>query len=195
MWWLIPIGIGIAAAIINALDDDAGCEKQHWGQKYQDVQRDIEWHRKDIEGHIHSAQAFCDFRVLTDLHFSSMKVANEAYKLLSSAQTAVTAISKALLSAKDQIAKLTETQKFATTVQERQTMSAEIESLRKLRKALFEDKDAHIAQKNNFLSEVKRFNNQTRLLKEAIRNQTGSRGVEWYQKSEARKALKRVAIT
>lgn len=194
MWWLIPIGIGVAAAaIIKALDSEAGAERERWNQRYQDTQRDIEWHRKNIEEHLREAQQSYDFRLLTDLHFSSMKVADEAHKLLAGAHASISAIVKALTSAKEQIAQLAEERKSAIGYKARKAISEEIDGLRKLRTSLFEDKNALTAQRENFLSEVKRLNNQTRLLKEAIRDRTGSRGTEWYQRHLARRAAKRAA--
>ena len=194
MWWLIPIGLGLAAAaIIKALDDEAGSERKRWNQHYQEVQRDIEWHRNNIEKHLGEAQASYDFHVLTDLHFSSMKVADEAYKLLNGGHMSISAISKAIVTAKEQIAHLTERRRSSTDSQERQAIVGEIDGLRKLRKTLFDDKDALTNQKNGFLSEVKRLNNQTRMLKENIRDRTGIRGAEWYQRTEARKASKRAS--
>lgn len=194
MRWLIPIGIGVvsaAAAIIKALDSEAGAERERWSQRYQATQRDIERHRQNIEDHLHEAQLSYDFRLLIDLHFSSMKAADEAHKLLAGAHTSISAILNALISIKEKISHITEQRNSATNYTTRKTMSEEIDGLRKLRSSLFEDKDAIAAQRQNFLSEVKRLNNQTRLLKEAIRDRTGSRGIEWHQRYLARKAAKR----
>ena len=67
----------------------------------------------------------------------------------------------------------------------------QVQSLYKLRETLFPDKDILKAQRDNFLAEVKRLNNQTRTLKEAIRDRTGSKGKDWYERLSARVAEKR----
>lgn len=191
MYWLIPVGIiGIGALLYSALDNSAGQKRKEWESKYRQVQDDVESHRKNIEAHLARAQASYDFYLLTSLHYSSMKVADEAYKLLSSSNEALDAIGDTLQKAKEKIAELKPIRDSASGTK-RIEISQEIDSLYKLREALFPDKDILKAQRDNFLAEVKRLNNQTRTLKEAIRDRTGSKGKDWYERLSARVAEKR----
>ena len=101
MYWLIPVGIiGIGALLYSALDNSAGQKRKEWESKYRQVQDDVESHRKNIEAHLARARASYDFYLLTNLHYSSMKVADEAYKLLSSSNEALDAIGDTLQKAK-----------------------------------------------------------------------------------------------
>ncbi len=191
MYWLIPVGIiGIGALLYSALDNSAGQKRKEWESKYRQVQDDVESHRKNIEAHLARARASYDFYLLTNLHYSSMKVADEAYKLLSSSNEALDAIGDTLQKAKEKIAELKALRDNASGTK-RVEMSQEIDSLYKLRETLFPDKDILKAQRDNFLAEVKRLNNQTRTLKEAIRDRTGSKGKDWYERLSARVAEKR----
>lgn len=60
-----------------------------------------------------------------------------------------------------------------------------------LRKSVFDDKDKVKAQQASFLQEVQKLNNQTRELKECIRNRCGFKGVDWFNRLEERKKSRR----
>lgn len=191
MFWLIPVGIiGIGAILYSALEDSAGRKRKEWESKYQQVQNEVESHRKNIESHLAKSQNSHDFYLLTNLHYSSVKVADEAYKLLSSSNEALSAIGDTLLKSKNKIIELKSLKNFASETK-RAEIAAEIESLYTLRESLFPDKDILKSQRDNFYAEVKRLNNQTRTLKEAIRDRTGSKGKDWYDRLSARVSEKR----
>lgn len=192
MYWLIPIGIiGAGALIYKALNDSAGEKRSEWEIKYRQVQDSIESHRKNIEDHLRRAQESYDFDLLISLHYSSVRVADEAYKLLSDSKDSLQAINDALQKAKFKILEL-KTLRSLSSKENYRSISEEIDGLYKLRESLFPDKDALKEQRNNFLSEVKRLNNQTRMLKEAIRDRTGLRGKLWYAKLALRVAEKKI---
>jgi hypothetical protein len=192
MWWLIPVGIGLAAAAIySALQEEAYESRYRWEQQYHEVERTIEEHRQNIESHLYEARLICDFYQLIDLHYSSIKVADQAYMLLRDARRSLDAIGQALVNAKKQIAELSEERKKVKGKKERELIQEEIDGLRNLRRSLFPDKDKIKSEREHLQQEVARFNNITHQLKMIIRDRCGQRGEDWYNKLEARIAEKR----
>ena len=74
--------VGVGLYILNELDERAGEEKKRWENQRESVCKSIEEHKRYIEQHVEYVQSMYDFHQLVDLHYSCMKVANEAYKLL-----------------------------------------------------------------------------------------------------------------
>ncbi len=101
MWWLaIPVAVGVAAYLIDELNEEVGDVRQRWENKKEEVERDLNWHKQNIENHLQQAKNDCDFYELVNVHYSSVKVADEAYKLLMGARDSINAVGQALGKAK-----------------------------------------------------------------------------------------------
>ncbi len=188
MWWLaVPVAIGVAAYIIDELTDEAGAERDRWESKRKEVEHDLEWHKENIKRHLDEAKNTYDFHQLVNMHYSSVKVADEAYKLLTDARVTLKAIGKAIGAAKKERDVLKEKRKKSKSKKEREEFTKEIESLINLRKQLFSQKEEIEEQKSEFYIRVKSLNAQTRELKCLIRDTTGYKGEEWYECLEQRK--------
>jgi len=189
MWEIVGgIAIGIAGmALLEVLNEEAGREKRRWESKRREVERDIEYHRSNIKNHINEAQWICDFHTLCNLHYSSVKIADEAYKLLQDSKKSLHSIGNTLVQAKKQINDLYNKRKMTSDKEEAMRITQEINGLKSLRSQLFPQKDQLKNERNLFYEKVKQLNSQTRNLKLAIRDKTGSRGREWYNRLEARK--------
>lgn len=188
MWWLaIPVAVGVAAYIIDELSDEAGRERERWESKREEVEHDLQWHKENIEDHLNEARNTCDFRQLVDIHYSSVKVADEAYTLLKDARVTLNAIGKAIGTARKERDKLKEERRSAKSKTKREELTKEIDSLIFLRKSLFSQKDEIEAQEADFKSQVKSLNKQTMELKYLIRDSTGYKGAEWYERLEERR--------
>jgi len=186
--WDLGAAIGglIASAIVGVLIHKAGKESERWRRKKDEVEKDIEWHRQNIENQIQNAHNIIDFHQLVDLHFSSQKVAKKAHELLTDSRKALDAISESLINSREEKTKLIQNRKATKSKEENEQLIKEIESLIYLRKQLFEDKDQLKKERNHFLLEVKRLNIQTSKLKFFIRDNTGEKGVEWYYRLQER---------
>ena len=197
MWWLIPVGVGVGLKLIyDAVSKKEREARQRWENKREEVERSIEEHQRNIESHIAQARSSYDFHFLVDLHFSSMKVADAAYQLLEDARNSFAGMSKMLKASKEQRAALQAKLEKRKINNDRGAIRETIEELKMihdLRKNVFADRDKVKEQREAFLDEVRRLNNQTRELKEFIRDRCGYKGREWYNRLEARKQARRLS--
>jgi len=190
MWWLL--GLVVGGALI--LSEEAKQSRRRWAERYREVERTVEEHRANIEAHLVDAQASCNFHLLRNVYVSSFKVADEAYKLLTDARESLNGIGQALIDAKTRINELKEKRESKElSPEERVNIQKEIDDLFELRKALFPDKDKVKQERDHLLEEVKKLNQQTHNLKEAIRDRCGYGGRLWYAKLERRKARRQLA--
>jgi len=180
--------VGVAMYIYDGLQQRSSSERNRWYAKREEVQRSIEWHREQISQHLKYAQHSYDFQVLMDMRFSCIKVADEAYKLLQDAKVSLDAIGQSIVETKTQRDLLIANKKIAKSKTERDEIQTEIDSLQQLRAVLFSNKDEIKKERDEFSSRVKELNVKTHDLNIAIRDRTGSKGREWYQRLEARKA-------
>lgn len=188
MWWLvIPVAVGVAAYIIDELSEEAGKERDRWESKREEVEHDLQWHKEYIENHLNEARSDYDFHQLVNMHYSSVKVADEAYTLLKDAKVTLNAIGKAIGTAKKERDELKVKRRDATSKTQRDEITKEIDSLISLRKSLFSQKEEIKLQKTDFYSQVKSLNRQTMELKYLIRDTTGYKGEEWYERLEERR--------
>ncbi len=197
MWWLIPVGIGVGLKLLyDAVSEEEYEARKRWENKREEVERSIEEHQANIKAHIQQAKNSYDFHFLIDLHYSSSQVANSAYQLLDDARSSFSGMSKMLKKSKEQREALQHDLEEAKKNKDRKKIHETIEQLKminNLRKSVFDDRDKVKEQKDKFLAEVQRLNNQTRKLKEFIRDRCGDGGREWYKRLEARKRAKRIS--
>jgi len=182
---------GVGLVIYNELEEQSSVARNRWASKREDVQRSIEWHREQIKDHLNDAKQSYDFKTLIDMHFSCVKVADQAYLLLKDARLSLDKIGDALVEIKKQRELLFAKKKASKSKQERIEIQEEIVSIQRLRKKLFNDKDEIKQQRNILFLKVKDLNSKTHELKINIKERTGCKGADWYARLEARKKLKR----
>lgn len=182
--------VGAGAWIYNELEEKTATERRRWDSKREEVQRSIEWHEEQISKHLEEARLSYDFKVLVDMHYSCVKVADQAYGLLKDARVTLDKIGEAIVKSREQRELLFLTKKSAKSKTERDVIQQEITSIQVLRKKLFEDKDEIKNQRDEFLARVKDLNNKTHSLKNSIRDRTGIDGMQWYERLELRKKLR-----
>ncbi len=207
MWWLIPVGVGVALkAIYDAVSEEEREARQRWEETRGRVERSVWEHQRSVESHLAQARHSYNFQVLVDAHYSSMKAADTAYKLLDDARSSEKGINKMLKEETNQRTILRErlkkskAKKFILFKKMREKknkasirdIELQLKGIREMRKNLFDDRDKVKAQKESFLNEVRVLNNRTRKLKELIRDECGSKGRDWFNRLEARKRRKRL---
>ncbi len=194
MWWLIPIGIGVGLKLLYDSVSDDECEaRERWENKRVEIEKTIEEHQHNIDIHLKESKESYNFRLLVDLHYSSVKISNSAYQLLEDSRISFNGMSKMLKKAKEQ--KITLQKKLEECKAEKNRtqiidIKKELKMVNELRKNIFDDRDKLDLQKKAFLDETKRLNNQTRKLKELIRDRCGEKGSDWYLRLEERKENK-----
>ncbi len=197
MWWLIPTGVVVCLKLIyDAVLGKEYKARQRWENKREKVESSIEKYQRNINARIKQAQSSYDFHFLVNLHFFSMNVANSAYQLLDDARNSFSGMSKMLKKSKEQRSILQTELAKAKRTKDHKAIHETIEQLKMvndLRKSVFADRDKVKEQEKKFLTKVRRLNNQTKKLKEFIRNRCDDGGREWYEGLEARKQAKRLA--
>jgi hypothetical protein len=162
-------------------------------KKRNSVEKNVLKRRKEIEHHIRQAQSSYNFQYLVQMHYSSVQIANAAYKLLDDARISLRAIGTMINNTKQRKLSLERDLAFAKGQKNRDAIVRIIEELKQInasRRALFEEKDKQKAEKDNLYQEVKRLNQQTGELKQHIRHRCGSKGQIWFQNLERRKKLR-----
>jgi len=200
-WWIpasigVGVGVGVGALILSLLTSEERNARQRWEHKRSQVEKSIGEHRRYVDTCIYRSQSSYDYKFLVDLHFSSMRVADEAYRLLGDSRQSLYAINKMLKEAKEHRSRLQEKLELAKRQNDHQSIGNTIEELKQvneLRNSFFNDKDKVKSQKDGFYDEVKRLNNQTKDLKIRIKNQCGTKGSDWYNRLEARAAKQRTS--
>lgn len=194
MWWLIPIGIGLAvAAILGSVKSEERQARARWAEKYVEVERTVAQHRANIEQHLALARQSYEFHLLTDLHFSSHRVADEAYRLLSDARTALDTVGRLLVASREKKEELKAQLDGCSHPHERRPIFAEIDAVNDFRKPVFDDKDRLKNERDSLLQEVRHLNAQTAELKLAIRDRCGEKGRDWYERLEERNRVRRLS--
>jgi len=192
MWWLIPVGIGLKI-IYDMVSDDEKEARRRWEEKYEEAEEAIEYHQKNIEQHIRDANSCYEFHKLVDMHYSSVKVADNAYRLLKDSRQSLNGINKMLKKAKEERQVLQNRLRQAKIANDLEIIDDTIKQLKMIQdmeKNLFEEKKKIYEQTSSFLQEVRRLNHQTHELKELIKSRCGQKGEKWYSKLEQRKKLR-----
>jgi len=192
MWWLIPIGIGVGKLVYDYFSNQEIEARKRWENKRKEVRRTVEEHQHNIEIHIQEVKSSYDFKLLTDIHYSSFIVANSAYKLLDDARTSLNAIGKIILKTKSEKNELLAKIKQVKTKEEKKELIENLKLINELRTDLFNDKDKVKLQRDEFYNEVKRLNQQTNELKIFIKERCGRKGTDWFNRLEERIRIKRI---
>ena len=184
---IVGVTVGITVlGIIKSLQNEAGQSRARWESSYQSLVKTIEEHEENIKQHIDRINESCSFHELTDLHYSSFKVADEAYRLKRDAEHSIKTQFKAINQIKSEIDRLFVTKRDSKNKDEKATIQREIEETLDLKKQLYSDLSTLKEQYNDYIVKVKHFNHITSNLKDAIRERCGQRGRDWYDQLQAR---------
>ena len=196
-WWAVGalalFGVG-TVEILSSVSKEEREARERWAVKHVEAERTVEEHRKNIEAHIRDAQASYDFHFLTSLHFSSLRVADNAFGLLNDARSSLATIYQIL----DQITEQKDIQKALLSgakPQDKRIIFSEIGSLNEFKSSVLGDLTKVKPQRAHLSAEVKRLNEQTRNLKMAIRDRCGYKGRECYDRLEARSLSRRTSAS
>lgn len=171
MHWLVPAACGALGALIFAyFDEEERAARSRWEQQRIQISRTVEEHRRNVELHLAAAQRGHDTHLLRDLHHSSRRVADEAYRVLQDARASLDAIGKVLVQTKDRRDTLRHRLNTTGSYQARAQVRRELSELDEFRRSLFRDKDALKVQRDTLVAEVQRLNAQTGGLKRQLQD-------------------------
>ncbi len=192
-WWaagaIALFGIG-TAVILSSVSKEEYEARERWATKHSEAKKTVEAHRTNIESHIRDAQQSFDFHSLINLHFSSLRAADNAYGLFNDARTSLSSIYQIL----DRINEQKNFQKSSLSevgLKDSKSIVSEIRSLDEFKSSVLGDLVDLKSQKEHLFAEVKRLNEQTHHLKIAIRDRCGQKGKEWFDRLEARSISRR----
>jgi hypothetical protein len=194
MWWMIPVGIGLAILYDSASKKER-VARERWQNKKFTVKNSIEEHQRNIERQIARKQSDYNYQYLKDLHFSSVTTANAAYNLLKDARSSIKGINRMLKEAREQRENLQVVLGCAKKSKNKKVIFETIEQLKILNKmgqSIFDDRETIFDEQDSLAKKVENFNNYTRELKECIRDQCGWRGQKWYARLEERTFARRL---
>lgn len=193
MFWLVVpaaiIGVGVVAGILSSISESDKNARKRWDAKHKEAEKTVAEHNKNIDAHIRKVSSSYDFHFLVDLHYSSLRVGDNAYSLLNDARESISSISAIL----DKVTNAKNNLKvdlISASATKKEEILTEIRSLNSFKSSVIEDLKILKEQKEKLYSEVKRLNAQTSNLKMVIKERCGVKGQEWYLRLEARKALK-----
>ena len=192
MWWLIPLAaVGLYSYFSTNKTSEEEKASERWEKRRKNQLQKIEKLRIEIETKVRQDKLNSDFITLTELHFNSFIVSDETYKLLEDAKIVLEHLTKIIEKAKEQIDSLLKKRNKSTDYKSSNEIKQEIEIIQDQKITFQKNYELCKVQKNNLYEELKKLNTQTSLLKYIIRDKCGLRGVEWYEKLEARKNRKR----
>ena len=132
-----------------------------------------------------------DFHQLVDLHYSCMKVANEAYKLLNDAKNQWALFMMLSINSKLTALNYLMIKKKAMIMKRKKEIQAEINMIKEIIDGLYSELDLIKKDKEHFYQELKAFNLKTSSIKYRIRDNTGYKGFDWYNRLQERTLLRR----
>jgi len=160
--------------------------QENWQNKQQETQKTLEEHQKFIDDNKKNAQESIDFHYLTEMHYSSMLVSNDAYSLLKDARKTLNGIGQ-LLGKSSKHKKLLQEQIKAKNVPNKKNLKDELEALNKMRKGLFNERNLIKDEQDTMLKKVQKINGDTATLKLHIKERCGRDGADWFERMEYKK--------
>jgi hypothetical protein len=192
MIWFVLGGLAALAGVAAYLDQQAGNERSRWKAEYRSVEDDVSAHQARIEAHLYAAQTSRDFHLLTELHWASHRVGDQAHSLLRDARTVENALIEGLrrLATERRRAIRERNACYEQALREEQTRA--IDEIVAAEADLRTQVEQQRAEREEMLVRVRSLNARTGELRDAIRDRCGQRGVDWYERLEDRKRSRRV---
>jgi len=179
------IATGLALVALVWLESVVGEKQRNWEDKYKDYQDEIDRLNDKLKDTINSNNYEMDFKELIDLHYQSFSTADNTKLLLDDARDSLKAIGQTIMKLKENKNEIEIKLKNLTSSQ--QELKEELTSVIETRKELFNIQDKIKEQRNTLSRKLKEFNQNTQKLKFKIKDNTGSRGREWFKKLERKK--------
>ena len=190
--WRIALAAGTVAAGILAylISDTESAKNDYYTERRKAINTIQELRRKVSETKANIRNECNPFQALRELYVRSIQCANYAYNTQKNISFVIKKTFERIDEIKDKMSSLYDTAKTASSQNEKDRIHLEIAELKKLKKILYEEQEKNKSDKENFMTQVREFNNETHALKEFIRDNCGKGGLVWYQRIEARKALR-----
>ena len=182
---LVVLGVlyGIAQILLQEVEDKAGKEYERFLLKSREYEAKIVEARREIQREVEAFRGDAAFHELCNLHHRSANVADKAYEALQFAKSAEWEIGSTIGKVKQKRDELSLKRKKARRARNESasvSYQRELDSLFRLKDALYEQLAIIKSKREQFHSQLKALNMETRQLKFRIRD-SGPRGYRWYQ--------------
>lgn len=188
MYWLLAAPIAyLAYSIYDKFSSKEKKAKKNWEENRRSVEKKIEEQERKLEDYLKRKKTEEDYYSLIDVHFSSMKIADQAYSLLTYSKIYYDAMNRNIKLTSDRKDKILNLFQTKIKYEKKLKLTEELEQIKEVRKALFNDKDTLNNQTKEFKVKLKEFNKRTSKFKFEIRDNCGNKGREWFDRLEQRK--------
>lgn len=192
MWPLIAIAGVALSAIGGALyekyfSDKEKRAKKKWQENRIEFEKYISEQEVEISRYTSRANSELDFHTLTNMHFTSMKIADQAYNLFDYSKIYLDAMNRNLKTTSERKQKILLLFNSKIKYSKKLKLTDELKEIDEMRIQLFKDKDVLNSQTNSLKTRLKSFNKRTSSLKYKIRDYCGEKGKDWYKRLEQRK--------
>ncbi len=192
MWPLIAIAGVALSAIGGALyekyfSDKEKRAKKKWQENRIEFEKYISEQEVEISRYTSRVNSELDFHTLTNMHFTSMKIADQAYNLFDYSKIYLDAMNRNLKTTSERKQKILLLFKSKIKYSKKLKLTEELKEIDEMRNQLFKDKDVLNSQTNSLKTRLRSFNKRTSSLKYKIRDNCGEKGKDWYNRLEQRK--------
>ncbi len=187
MIWMIPALVAAGAAAIHFLSETDREARRRRDEAQRDLELSIEEHEQRIERYLQESDSSYRYEELRQFHYSSFRVADQAYKLLHSRYDTIRDLNKRIGKLLKLRIKLQKQASKSESKEERRAIWAELKTC----STQIRELDRYVREENAIAEGFKRkldhFNQTTMRLKYQIRDHCGWKGQQWYERSEERK--------
>lgn len=192
MWPLIALAGVVLTAIGKSLYEKYFSNKEleakkNWQENVIKVEKYISDQEVKISEYTSRKNSEIDFHTLTNVHFTSMKIADQAYRLFDYSKIYLDAMNRNLKITTERKNKINSLFNSKIEYNKKVKLTEELKGLNEMRNQLFDDMDILNSQKISLQTKLKSFNIRTSSLKFQIRDNCGQQGSDWYNRLEQRK--------
>lgn len=186
MIWMVPLITAAAAAIHFLSEADREAQRRR-DEAQREMEMSIEEHERRIERYVHESDSSYRYEELRQFHFSSHKVADQAYQLLQSRYATMRDVDKRIFKLRKLKKTIYKKASECTSRKEQRELWADLKTCSTQLRALSEHRDEESAIADGFKRKLDHFNQTTMRLKYQIRDHCGWQGQQWFDRLEERK--------
>lgn len=183
----ILFGAALIVGVACWLDSESSSAKRKWESRQQDLADEMDYQRSKLRAYREHKARNVQFYHLVNEHYKSVQMGNAAYALLEECQQVITTYYQAIQRLKDRRKAIGIELKSALKGTDKQALYSERKLISGEVDKFYAELEPYQTQKDQFLQKVRDLNEGTRHLKLMIRDTTGEKGRDWYDRGEARR--------
>lgn len=191
----LALAAGTVAAAILAyfISDTESAKNEFYTERAKSINTIQELRKEIAETKARINSLYNPFLELRALYVRSIQCADFAYRTQKKISFVIKNTYSKTNETSYQMTRLYNDAKAIMSQEEKNKLHLEIQELKKLKNILYEEQEKNKADRENFMNQVRIFNNETHTLKEFIRDNCGHGGQVWYNRIEAKKAMRHLS--